>query len=89
MSDNENSTAELVVETVPCPLCQAGVMRRAVIKPYNLNAGIVLVLFGLLALFTGVLAVFGLIALLTGIFFLTARKEVWLCDKCRAIVERV
>lgn len=86
MSDQESVTA--VLESVPCRLCETGTMRRAIIKPYNVNAGIALVLLGMLFLLTGVLGLIGLIAFVVGAYFILAKKDVWLCDKCGAIVGR-
>ena len=84
----ETTTVESVVESVQCHVCSSGVMRRASIKIYNLNLGIVLILGGLLCVGTGMLTFVGLIALLLGIYFMSAKKDVWLCDKCGAIVDR-
>ncbi len=90
MSETEKTTmAEPTVESVQCHVCSGGVMRRTSIKIYNLNLGIVLILGGLLCVGTGILTFFGLIALLIGIYFLSAKKGVWLCDKCGAIVDRL
>ena len=89
MSDTEKIAKEPVLESIECRVCSGGNMHRAVIKPYNQNVGIILIIGGLLGLVTGVLAFLGLIALLVGISFMTAKKDVWLCDKCRAIVERI
>jgi len=89
MSEKEETTVAPVVESVHCRLCDGGTMRRALIKPYNLNVGIVLIVAGLLCLATGVLAFLGLLAFLFGIYFVWAKKDVWLCDKCGAIVERI
>lgn len=88
MSETEKTTAESVVESVQCHVCDGGVMRRASIKIYNLNLGIVLILGGLLCVGTGMLTFIGLIALLVGIYFMSAKKDVWLCDKCGSIVDR-
>ena len=77
------------VDSVRCKLCDDGIMMRAVIKPYNVNVGIALGIMGVLCLITGVLALIGLIMLLIGLYFILAKKEVWLCEKCQAMVERM
>jgi len=77
------------VESIQCKLCESGEMRRAIIKPYNLNVGIAMLVAGAACLVTGILSLLGLIAILAGGYFVLARKDVWLCDKCKAIVERL
>ncbi|HIJ65926.1 MAG TPA: hypothetical protein HPP77_08230 [Candidatus Hydrogenedentes bacterium] len=77
------------MERIPCRLCSRGTMRWAVIKPYNLNVGIAMMVAGFLCLITGLLSLLGLILLLIGGYLVWARKAVWLCDHCGAIVERV
>lgn len=78
-----------VLETIPCKLCDGGVMRRATIKPYSLNAGIALLVVGVVCILTGVLALLGFFMVLGGVYFIVAKKPVWLCDKCESIVERM
>jgi len=75
-------------ETIRCILCEGGVMKRAAIKPYNQTTGIVLLIVGLMCLFLGPLGLAGLALALIGLYFLFARKGVWLCEKCDAVIER-
>jgi hypothetical protein len=89
MDPQEETRKAPAVETIPCRLCEGGVMRRAAIKPYNVNVGIALVVVGVLCLFAGVLSLIGLIMLLTGGYLIIAKKDVWLCDRCSAMVERL
>jgi hypothetical protein len=89
-----NEEVEEVVESEPiaenahCILCESGVMRRTIIKPYNQAAGIILLIVGLVFLVLGPLGLVGLAMAFVGLYFLLAKKDVWLCEKCDAIVER-
>ena len=77
-----------VAETTRCILCGDGVMKRATVKSYNQTTGIVLLIVGLVFLFLGPLGLLGLIMAFIGLYFLVAKRDVWLCDKCDAIIER-
>jgi len=48
-----------IVEALPCNLCDGGTMHRAIIKPYNVNTGIILMVIAVLCMVTGFLAVVG------------------------------
>ncbi|HUT25616.1 MAG TPA: hypothetical protein VM492_14830 [Sumerlaeia bacterium] len=89
MDPQEESRKAPDVETMPCRLCEGGAMRRAAIKPYNVNAAIALLVVGGLCLVTGVLSLIGLVLVLMGGYFALAKKDVWLCDRCNAMVERL
>jgi len=77
-----------VAEATHCILCEDGVMKRATIKSYNQTVGVVLFIVGLVFLFLGPLGLLGVIMVFIGLYFLAAKRDVWLCDKCDAIIER-
>jgi hypothetical protein len=79
----------VTIEAISCRLCGDGQMRRAVIKPYNVNLGVALLVMGFLCLLTGILSLPGLLMLLAGGYFVLVKKDVWLCDTCASIVERI
>jgi hypothetical protein len=81
-------SAATASQTIRCILCEGGVMKRAAIKPYSQTAGIALLVVGSLSLFLGPLGVIGLALALIGLYFLITKKDVWLCEKCDAVIER-
>ncbi len=81
--------ANPLVEIVTCRLCESGVMKQALIRPYKTRGGISLLALGILSLATAVLSFIGLVLLVLGAYLILARREVWRCDKCGAMVERV
>jgi hypothetical protein len=86
MEEARPQTAE--VEDVRCTLCSDGVLKPSVIKPYNVHMGVVMIIVGALLIVTGVLTLIGFIAVLVGVCFVLAKKDVWLCNKCGAMVKR-
>lgn len=83
------TVVEAVIDVVKCRLCEEGMMKRAIIKPYNINMAFALTIMGFLCVIFAVLALPGLVMLFVGIYFLLAKKDVWLCAKCGAMVERL
>lgn len=81
--------ANPLVEIATCRLCENGVMKRALIKPYKTRGGMLLLVVGALSLVTTVLSFIGLVLLVLGAYLILARREVWRCDTCGAMVERV
>lgn len=86
MEEARLQTAE--IEDVRCTLCSDGVLKPSVIKPYNVNICVVMMIVGVLLMITGVLALIGFIVVLVGACFVLAKKDVWLCNKCGAMVKR-
>ena len=89
MSTAGPDAANPLVEIVTCRLCKSGVMKQALIRPYKTRGGIVLLVLGSLSLLTALLSLIGLVLLVLGAYLILARREVWRCDKCGAMVERV
>lgn len=89
MSTAGPDPANLRVEIVTCRLCESGVMKQALIRPYKTRGGISLLVIGTLSLVTTVLSFIGLVLLVLGAYLILARREVWRCDKCGAMVRRI
>lgn len=88
LNDTEQGQGADPVEAIPCTVCDEGLMKVGVIRPYNASIAVVLLAVGVLCLAIGVLAPMGLVLILLGIYFVLARKKVWRCERCGAIVER-
>ncbi len=91
MSDTEQTEQDQgsdAIEAVPCTVCNEGTMKVGVIRPYNTSVAVVFLAVGAGCLAMGVLAPAGLVLVLLGLYFAMARKKVWRCERCGAIVER-
>lgn len=78
-----------LVEIVTCRSCESGVMKRAQIRPYKSGGGILFLVVGTVILMTAMFLFIGLVLLGVGAYLILAKREVWCCDKCGAMVEQV
>jgi hypothetical protein len=76
-------------QAVHCLLCEQGVMKRATIRPYNQLLGYFSLIVGLMFFLLGPFAPLGMVLVFVALYLILSKKDVWLCDKCGAMVERL
>ncbi|MBF0314631.1 MAG: hypothetical protein HQK50_09760 [Oligoflexia bacterium] len=76
------------MESIQCHLCN-GQMEITQVLRYNKSVSILFVVLGVLLSLSVAGIILGILFLIAGVVMCKTKKEVWYCNSCKSIIDRV